>query len=84
MATPTANWRAVVDAAAASRRADCSHQLARRDDALVWLRPEKAGGVIEVTSMCHACHRESDYSITTDYAERLPLPRPSRVRVEYL
>ena len=83
--TTITDWRAVVDDAVASRKAACGHQLPRRDNALVWLRTEKVGSNVEVYSLCYDCHdRDKDYSITLDYAERLPQPRPSRVKVEYL
>ena len=77
----TAPWRPVVAAAQASRRADCGHNLSRRDDAYVWLRTARAGSVVEVWSVCHVCHVEGD-----DYEYRFDLPTspPTRERIETL
>ena len=80
--TPTTtDWRPVVAAAQASRRADCGHQLSRRADALVWLRTERAGSNVEVWSVCSDCQVEG-----TDYVYRFDHPehRPRRERVETL
>lgn len=79
MATTTP-WRPVVDAANASRRADCGHKLSRRDDAFVWLRTARAGSNIEVWSVCSTCKVEGE-----DYEYRFDLDRrPRRERIEYL
>jgi hypothetical protein len=79
MAT-TSPWKPVVEAALASRRADCGHALSHRDDALVWLRTEKAGGNVEVWSVCSDCHVEGQ-----DYEYRAGSDKaPTRVREETL
>lgn len=76
-ATP---WRAVVEAARASRRADCGHRLSRRHDAFVWLRTQKVGSTTEVWSLCSTCKVEGQ-----DYEYRFDLDRrPRRERIEYL
>jgi hypothetical protein len=80
MGTPVANWKAVIDATVASRKADCGHTISRKSNALIWLRTEKAGGVREVYSVCFDCHVEgSDYEYQIDGAEP-----PKRERIEYL
>lgn len=79
--TTTGPWRPVVDAAIASRRADCGHALSRRDDAYVWLRTKKVGAVTEIWSVCVDCHVEGqDYEYRVDRPEQ----RPYRERRELL
>ena len=79
MATTTP-WKPVVEAALASRHADCGHALSHKSNALVWLRTEKVGGVVEVWSVCHGCHVEGqdyEYLAGSDKA-------PTRTREETL
>ena len=79
--TRTAPWRPVVEAAVASRRADCGHALSIRPDAFVWLRTAKIGGTTEVWSVCVECHVEgSDYQ----YQFNRPEVPPTRTREETL
>lgn len=79
--TTTTDWRPVVAAALASRRADCGHALSRRPDAYVWVRTERAGGNVEVWTVCVDCKVEG-----TDYEYRADLPNdpPRRERIETL
>lgn len=77
---PDTQWKAALDATLASRRADCGHDISRRDDALIWLRTERVGAVIEVWTVCAGCHIEGEdfeWQANTTW-------RPRRERIEYL
>lgn len=70
-------WRYVVAAARESGRADCGHTISPRQDAVIWLRTERVGSVVEVWSVCLDCHdgNQNDYQT---WGGR----RPYRVRHE--
>ena len=73
-------WQAVVEATLASRRADCGHPISHKDNALVWLRTERAWAVLEVWSVCFDCHVEGkdyEYQAGSDKV-------PTRTRTETL
>lgn len=78
---PAHQWRAVIEAALASRRADCGHALSLAASALVWLRTTRVNGVTEVWSVCVDCHVEGkDYQYQADRPET----PPTRIREETL
>lgn len=79
MATTT-NWRPVVAAAIASRRADCGHALSPRNDAIVWVRKELVGGNYELYTLCSDCMTDDDYMYRLAY----PDWAPKRIRTETL